>query len=161
MEGTSGNERFYVMALEDIDASTHCWYYNAPYNLDSSYNVNATANDFAGIGAEPTGRVNTKRMLTSWNSSQYGAQNANDMWGLIEDEVTRGWFVLSKSEWSVFGAVFEITEDNYSSTYGLSDYYWSSSQYNTLGAYDVSFISSNIYGYNIDYYLYVRLATTF
>ena len=156
MEGTSGNDRFYVMALNDIDYSTHYWYYNA--SLDSSYNVSSTANDFAVAGAEPTGRVNTERMIASWNSSQYGTQNANDMWGLIQDEVAGGWFVPSKSEWAAFGI-------NYSSTYGLSIAYYSSSQRDESNTYGVNFIlghrGSYILGYAVNYGLYIRLATTF
>ena len=36
IEGTSGNERFYVMALEDINSETYyCWYDAAYGNLDS------------------------------------------------------------------------------------------------------------------------------
>ena len=161
MEGTSGNERFYVMALNNIDSSTHYWYYNAYGNLDSQYNVSTTANDFAIAGAEPTGRLNTKRMIASWNSSQYGAQNSNDMWGLIQDEVADGWFVPSKSEWSAFGAAFGITSSNYSNTYGLSIYYWSSSQNNTSNAYYALFRSGHIFCVTVLTTNYVRLATTF
>ena len=140
MEGTSGNERFYVMALEDINPGTrYCWYDAASGNLDSSYNVSTTANDFAVAGAEPTGRINTERMIASWNAEEYGAQNDNstydDIWGVIQDEVARGWFVPSKSEWSAFGAAFEITSSNYSSTYGLSNGCWSSPQVNAYSAY--------------------------
>ena len=128
MEETSGNERFYVIALEDINPGTgYYWYNNASGKLDSSYNVSSTANDFASARAEPTGRLNTERMIASWNASQYGEQNLNDMWGVIQDEVADGWFVPSKSEWASFGAVFNITSSNYLSTYGLSDFYWSSS----------------------------------
>ena len=160
MEETSGNERFYVMELEDIDSSTHYWYNSADGNLDGSYNVSTTANDFAVAGAEPTGRLNTERMIASWNSSQYGAQNANDIWGLIQDEVADGWFVPSKSEWAAFGAAFEITSSNYP-TFGLSYIYWSSSQSNARDAYSPFFLRGNItYGF-VDDFEYVRLATTF
>ena len=166
MEETSGNDRFYVMSLEDINPGTkYCWYDAAVGNLDSSYNVSPTADDFAVAGAEPTGRINTKRMIASWNAEEYGAQNDNstydDIWGVIQDEVARGWFVPSKSEWSAFGATFEITSSNYSSTYGLGDYYWSSSQNITDGAYIAGFYAANIYIYTLNYSYYVRLATIF
>ena len=165
MEGTTGNERFYVMALENINPETrYCWYDAAYGNLDSSYNVSSTANDFAVAGAEPIGRINTERMIASWNAEEYGAQNDNstydDMWGVIQDEVARGWFVPSKSEWAAFGAAFEITSSNYS-TFGLSIYYWSSSQYDTYYAYYASFRSGNIYYYYVTSDRSVRLATTF
>ena len=166
MEGTTGNERFYVMALEDINSGTYyCWYDAAYGNLDSSYNVSNTANDFAVAGAEPTGRINTERMIASWNAEEYGVQNDNstydDMWGVIQDEVDDGWFVPSKSEWSAFGSAFGITRSNYSSKYGLSLYYWSSSQRNTSFAYHANFRSGNISGSDVIGYDYVRLATTF
>ena len=157
----SKNDRFYVMALNNIDSSTHYWYYNGSDNLDSSYNVSTTANDFAEAGAEPTGRINTERMIASWNSSQYGEQNSNDMWGLIQDEVSDGWFVPSKSEWAAFGAAFDITRSNYSSKYGLSSIYWSSSQLNTLSAYLAYFDYGTIYFYYVYGSYSVRLATTF
>ena len=149
------------MALNNIDSSTHYWYYNAFDNLDSSYNVSTTANDFAEAGAEPTGRINTERMIASWNSSQYGEQNSNDMWGLIQDEVSDGWFVPSKSEWAAFGAAFDITRSNYSSKYGLGGYYWSSSQYNASSACSACFGSGNIDIRGVRRNICVRLATTF
>ena len=164
MEGTSGNERFYVMALDNFTTenyTTFYWYYNAYGNLDSSYNVSGSANDFAVVGAEPTGRVNTERMIASWNSSQYGAQNARDMWGVIQEEVANGWFVPSKSEWSAFGAAFGITNSNYSITFGLSHDYWSSSQYNTSRAYIANSNGGNIYDSPVLGPSSVRLATTF
>lgn len=162
MEGTSGNERFYVMALENINPGTIYYWYGAAYgNLDSSYNVSTTANDFAEAGAEPTGRINTERMIASWNSSQYGEQNSNDMWGVIQDEVARGWFVPSKSEWAAFGAAFEITSSNFSNTYGLSNGYWSSSQSTTDGAYSAGFGRGDIRSGNVGNASSVRLATTF
>ena len=149
------------MALNNIDSSTHYWYYNALGSLDSQYNVGTSVNDFAEAGAEPTGRINTERMIASWNSSQYGEQNSNDMWGLIQDEVSDGWFVPSKSEWAAFGAAFDITRSNYSSKYGLSNFYWSSSQCNTRYAYTAYFNLGNIRNLNVNNRYYVRLATTF
>ena len=166
MEGTNGNERFYVMALEDINSGTYyCWYDAASGKLDSQYNVDIDANDFAVAGAEPTGRVNTERMIASWNSSQYGEQNDNstydDMWGVIQDEVAEGWFVPSKSEWAAFGATFNITSSNYLSTYGLSDFYWSSSQRTMNIAFNANFHYGSIGDYDVFNGISVRLATTF
>ena len=167
VEGTSGKDRFYVMSLESINSVTHyCWYDAAYGNLDSSYNVSETDNDFAEAGAEPTGRINTERMIASWNAEEYGAQNDNsnydDIWGVIQDEVARGWFVPSKSEWAAFGAAFEITGSN-CNTFGLGWFYWSSSQISTRNAYYADFNngSSNIYYNFVTREAYVRLATTF
>ncbi len=172
MEGTSGNERFYVMALVDIGRFGIPWYYNARNNLDSSYDVSVQSNDFAVAGVEPTGRINTERMIASWNSSQYGAQNTRDLWGLIQDEVEDGWFVPSKSEWAAFGAAFDITNSNYS-TLGLNESYWTSSQYRADMdfVFYVDFYSGNLSWTDVRtyitnsgnkaYYTIARLATTF
>ena len=122
VEGTSGNERFYVMALEDINPGTgYCWYDAASGELDKT--VGTSKNDF-GQGRENTEYVNSK-----WNdpSLPWGAHNDNsnydDMWEVIQEEIADGWFVPSKSEWAAFGARFNITTSNYSSKFGLSDYY--------------------------------------
>ena len=160
MEGTSGNERFYVMSLEDINPETrYCWYDEAYGKLDKT--VATSKNDF-GRGIENTEYVNEK-----WNdpSLPWGAHNDNssydDMWEVIQEEIADGWFVPSKSEWSAFGAAFGITRSNYSNTYGLSYIYWSSSQYDTGNAYIASFSRGYISNNGVYYYYYVRLATTF
>ena len=73
----SGNERFYVMALSNVDSSYHSWYYDAYGNM-TDY-ATATSVDFGA------GEKNTQTMISKWNSSAYGSQNANsrtDMWGI-------------------------------------------------------------------------------
>ena len=160
MEETSGNDRFYVMALEDINSGTYyCWYDAAYGKLDKT--VASSVNDF-GRGRENTEYVNEK-----WNdpSLPWGAHNDNssydDMLEVIQEEITSGWFVPSKSEWAAFAKAFDITSSNYSSKYGLSSGYWSSSQHSTNYAYRARFNS----GYISNNYVYsnhfVRLATTF
>ena len=149
------------MALEDINPGTYyCWYDAAFGKLDKF--VSDSDNDF-GQGRENTEYVNEK-----WNDPNlpWGAHNDgstyDDMWSVIQDEIADGWFVPSKSEWSAFGAAFDITGSNYSSTYGLSTNYWSSSQYNAYFAYFASFGYGGIGNYDVNYYYYyVRLATTF
>ena len=160
MEETSGNDRFYVMALEDINSGTYyCWYDAAYGKLDKT--VASSVNDF-GRGRENTEYVNEK-----WNdpSLPWGAHNDNssydDMWEVIQEEIADGWFVPSKSEWSSFGAAFEITSSNYSITYGLSYTYWSSSQNDANSAYTAYFLIGNIRSYGVNINHYVRLATTF
>ena len=159
-KGTSGKDRFYVMALDDINPGTrYCWYDAASGKLDKTVATNY--NDFG------EGRTNTEYVMEKWNdeSLPWGNHNDNgtylDMWGVIEEQFNDGWFVPSKSEWSAFGDKFKIT----SSTYGnfrLSDWYWSSSQSITGGAYGANF---NYYGSLIDYVVfsssYVRLSATF
>jgi len=45
-------------------------------------------------------------MIEKWNDKKYGKQNDNvtykDMWGEIQEEVNKGWFVPSRGEWSAF-----------------------------------------------------------
>ena len=86
IEGTSGNERFYVMALEDINPGTYyCWYDAAYGKLDKT--VASSVNDF-GRGRENTEYVNEK-----WNdpSLPWGAHNDgstyDDMWEVIQEEM--------------------------------------------------------------------------
>ena len=148
------------MALEDINPGTYyCWYDAADGKLDKI--AEGSENDF-GQGRENTEYVNSK-----WNdpSLPWGAHNDNssydDMWGVIQEEITSGWFVPSKSEWSAFAKAFDITSSNYSSKYGLSGNYWSSSQGSTNGAYTAYFNNSYINNYAVYGNTYVRLATTF
>ena len=162
MEGNdeSKKDRFYVMALEDINPGTsYCWYDAAYGKLDKT--VGSSENDF-GQGRENTEYVNSK-----WNdpSLPWGAHNDNssydDMWGVIQEEIESGWFVPSKSEWAAFGAAFGITGSNYSSTYGLRSGYWSSSQRDADYAYG-AFFGLGYVNFSIVFYTtFVRLATTF
>ena len=148
------------MALEDINSGTnYCWYDAASGKLDKI--VGTSDNDFG------QGRKNTEYVNEKWNdpSLPWGAHNDSssydDMWEVIQEEIESGWFVPSKSEWSAFGAAFEITSSNYSSTFGLSRSYGSSSQYNTSNAYSANF-NRGLIRYNRVYInSYVRLATTF
>ena len=154
MKETSGNERFYVMALDDIDSNTYYWYYNALGKLDNTIVYNK--NDFG------KGRENTKYVNDKWNdlSLPWGAHNDNDMWGSIQDEIEEGWFVPSKSEWAAFGAKFDIISSNYPS-FGLNYKYWASSISSTMYAYNVIFNYGRINGEISNSAAYVRLATTF
>ena len=162
MEGNdeSKKDRFYVMALEDINPGTrYCWYNAASGKLDKI--VATSENDF-GRGRENTEYVNEK-----WNdpSLPWGAHNDgstyDDMWEVIQEEIADGWFVPSKSEWSAFGVAFNITRSNYSNTYGLSDFYWSSSQNGTINAYLAEFGTGFVGSYDVSSSYYARLATTF
>ena len=168
IEGSSGKDRFYVMALDDIDGNTHTWWANAYGKLDSTYNISTSTNDFAVAGAEPTGLVNTRRMMECYEKKEINGtevkQGTNDMWGLIGEEVADGWFVPSKSEWAAFGGeVLElnnITSSNYDD-YGLSSWCWSSSQDDANRAYLAFFYGGYIFNGYVNGDRYVRLATTF
>lgn len=150
------------MALEDINPGTYyCWYDEAYENGKLDKPVGTSENDF-GQGRENTEYVNKK-----WNdpSLPWGAHNDNplsdDMWGVIQEEITSGWFVPSKSEWSAFAKAFDITRINYSSKYGLRSTCWSSSQYNTHRVYGALFNLGCMGNHNVYDTCFVRLATTF
>ena len=141
------------MALEDIDSSEHYWYYNARGNMGDY--ATATSKEFGA------GRTNTATMIAKWNSSGYGAQNDNDMWGLIQEEVAQGWFVPSRGEWAAFADAFDITYSNYNDEFGLSDIYWSSSQYYASLAWCVNVDGGYMCDYGVYNCYYVRLGGTF
>ena len=158
-KGTSGKDRFYVMALDDINPGTmYCWYDAAYGKLDKTVATNY--NDFG------EGRTNTEYVMEKWNdpSLPWGNHNDNrtylDMWGVIEDKIDAGWFVPSKSEWSAFGDKFKITSSTYRK-FGLSVLYWSSSEYDSSHAYRALFSYGGINNYNVSLNDYVRLSTTF
>ena len=110
--GTSGNARFYVMALSDFDGSKYQW----------------------------------------WDAKTKTIEKSDVTFRLP-----------SKEEWSAFGGQFGITTENYSSTYGLSTWYWSSTEYNSSRAWLACFDSygrmSESYGKTGNNY--VRLCATF
>ena len=135
---THDKDRFYVMALKDIDViddsdlSKHIrysWYYSAVDKM-SDY-ATYTSQDFE------KGRENTRKMITKWNAGAlqdssgnyggYGKQDANedieagsnerkDLWGQIQDKlsdkagIADRWFVPSKVELAAFGGELEISE---------------------------------------------------
>ncbi len=147
VDGSEGQDRFYVMALTDVDGSTHYWYNEALDKLDSF--VEEDENDFGD------GKENTKTMIDKWKNKSYGEQDPNDMWGIIQDKeefplftVDGGkWFVPSKAEWAAFGWLvsqptssngFGVNRSNFTD-FGLKHWYWSSSQSYPIHAYDAYF----------------------
>ena len=148
-----GEDRFYIMALNDVGKNEHCWYYKASFKGMLDYEK-ATSETFG------SGKQNTLNMIEKWNKGNYGTQNSDDMWRLIQKQVDDGWFVPSIDEWAAFAGQLGITKSNYSSK-GLSGWYWSSSQYNTNNAYYVNLFDGLV---NINYVNspnYVRLSATF
>ena len=142
----TGEERFYIMALTDIDGktngTTYCWYYAADSTKIEDY---ATVTS-TGFG---TGKTNTANMIEKWNKPAYGDQDAcpesegghKDMWGQIQEQaskpapVSKGWFVPSKEEWAAFVGELGISSNESNEKYygklGLSSSYWSSSLYSS------------------------------
>ena len=146
-----GIDRFYIMALEDISEHWCHWYANVSDMKDFAI---TTAMDF-GLGQK-----NTLNIIEKWNKENYGAQDSDDMWSLIQEQVNDGWFIPSIDEWCAFTEQLGITESNHSSK-GLPGWYWSSSQYNASNAYYINLYDGLV---NINYvnsFNYVRLAATF
>ena len=161
----TGKDRFYIMALTDIDGKrngTYYDWYNAAYGQMSDY-ATTTSEDFE------KGKSNTTTMISKWNATAYGAQNNcsahKDMWGQIQEKVNNGWFVPSRAEWLAFGGELGISEDSsnekYYGNFGLSNSYWSSSQSSAHGAWFANFYLGSM-GFNtVSGNYYVRLSATF
>ena len=147
-----GEDRFYIMALEDVDEHwCHHWYANVSDMKDFAI---TTAMDFG------SGQKNTLNIIEKWNKEDYGAQDSDDMWSLIQEQVNDGWFILSVDEWAAFAGQLGITKSNYSSK-GLSGWYWSSSQYGTNSAFSIYLNNGYVDNYGVNGTHCVRLAATF
>ena len=168
INGSGTQDRFYVMALEDFNPGTlYYWYNSADGKLDNT--ISYSTNDFG------QGKTNTATMIAEWNkgtSGKYGAQNNQDMWGVIQKTDNSGkkwnldkWFVPSKAEWAAFGDMtytkMRVTISNYSN-YGLGTNYWSSAQSDTKDAYVAFFGDGGVSSGSVDSNkLDVRLSATF
>ena len=155
---SSGTDRFYVMALEDINPETRYTWYDAAHGNMGDF-ATVTSIDFG------TGKSNTITMIEKWNNEEYGAQDDNDtykdMWGVIQDKVKEGWFVPSYFEWITFGGELGITQSNYS-TYKLGNAYLSSSISSLTGYVSgIDFINGRSGSYSLRDGYWVRLTTTF
>ena len=147
-----GEDRFYIMALKDVDEHwCHHWYANVSDMKDFAI---TTAMDFG------SGQKNTLNIIEKWNKKNYGAQDSDDMWSLIQEQVNDGWFILSVDEWAAFAGQLGITKSNYSSK-GLSGWYWSSSQYGTNSAFSIYLNNGYVDNYGVNGTHCVRLAATF
>ena len=156
----TGEERFYIMALTDIDGKTNGTYYawyHAAYSTKISDWSTITSTEFG------TGKTNTATMIAKWNAKAYGDQDTDsdhkDMWGQIQTKVKDGWFVPSRAEWAAFAGELGITSRNYGN-FGLS-YYWSSSLTNAGNAWCADFGNGYMSIYTIGNKTFVRLGATF
>ena len=152
VKNTTGNDRFYVMAL--TQKGSYRWW-TAAYGHTTAI-ISATdegANDFG------SGRSKTNSIMNAWNNNKYSHSSA-DIWGNIQTEYANGWFVASKSELSAFSHAFGITSSNYTS-FGSPDS-WSSSVPHHSGAYHTKYVWGGIDVNAVNnYYIPLRLATTF
>ena len=154
---TATTDNYYVLALADVDANGHCWYYSAYNSGISDYN-SVTSTDFG------KGSTNTSTMIEKWSKPEYGAKNGNksypDMWGIIQNVQDEGWFVPSKDEWKKVFDNLGVNSSTYRK-YGLNDWYWASSLRSTNGAWCADFNDGYV-GYNgVNNGDYVRLVSTF
>ena len=148
-----GIDRFYIMALNDVGKDEHYWYNKATFKGMIDYEE-TTLETFG------SGKQNTLNMIKKWNKEDYGAQDSDDMWSLIQEQVNDGWFILSVDEWAAFAGQLGITKSNYSSK-GLSGWYWSSSQYGTNSAFSIYLNNGYVDNYGVNGTHCVRLAATF
>ena len=148
-----GTERFYVMALTDIgDNTQYTWYKTANGNM-KDYDE-TTAEEFG------TGKNNTKNIMDIWSNSKYGEQDNEDMWGAIQEEVRKGWYVPSREEWAAFADALKIDMTNFEEK-GLNYWYWSSSQNSISAIYGMHFNSGSVGYTGVNSNYYVRLGATF
>ena len=151
----TGIPQYYVLSLADYDGYAHYWYKEA-YGKMSDYSK-FTSKDFG------KGKENTEEMIdrmknhsdSKYNGVDYGEPTTGtnaDVWNIIEDKVKEGWFVPSKAEWSAFASYLNTsktsTDTNYYVNYGLSNWYWSSSQSSNNNAWDVNFYGGYL-SYNV------------
>ena len=141
VNGSSGNGRFYVMALTNGVAGTASFWGSTGTSVVTKTNFGA-------------GKDNTTAMISKTGSSNY-------LWNIITSQVAKGWYVPSEYEWAAFADAFNINSSNYSNTYGLTDYYWTSSQDNNTYAWSIDFNRGGLYSEIVNNYYCVRLGTTF
>ena len=167
----TGIPRYYVLSLANYDANGHYWYKNAYGKMsDSTSTSKFTSEDF-GKGKENTEKM-IERMKNHSDTSKYEydygepttGTNA-DIWNIIEDKVKEGWFVPSKAEWAAFASYLNTsktsTDTNYYVNYRLNNWYWSSSQYDSSGAWGVGFDYGFMGGDGVNSSDSLRLCATF
>ena len=126
--------------------------------------VTYTLTEF-GKGKENTSKMiargnnNGKDPYDSSNTSNYGALSDTDVWKVIQTQTNNGWFVPSRDEWNAFGAFFKV--GGYNTAYKLSNWCWSSSQFDSITAYDVDFIYGRSNFFGVNRFHSVRLGSTF
>ena len=174
--GSTGNSRFYVMALNDFREGAYqdkyYWYKNA---YDPSTGTGRMPNPVKDTSTEfGTGYDNTGKMIRIWNNNgneegwTTGAtQYEYDIWGKIQEKYQEGWYIPSKGEWAAFADYLAnrlenpLTTSNYKTIYGLSSWYWSSSQYYAFSAWYIHFYYGNVSSCTVGSTTYVRLGVTF
>ena len=162
---TKASNKFYVLSLADYDSSTsHTWYKSA-YGKMTDYRRDQ--NDPTSV-LWGTGENNTRYMIQRMASHgsynpDYGDPTDSDIWKVLQVRPT-GWFVPSEEEWSTFITNLKaqgLTTSNYSSLFGLSSYYWSSSQGGDNRAWCVTFDGGGMNTNSVNNASGLRLCATF
>ena len=103
-------------------------------------------------------------MIEKWNAGEYGTKDDNvtykDMWGVIQEEVAKGWFVPSKGELVAFLGNLGVTSANYAQK-GLSGWIHSSSLEESISTWSAFVIDGYMFSGNLSGRSVVRLGTTF
>ena len=157
---------------DDCELGTYYWYYSAYMNMNSII----TSEDFG------EGKENTRKMIEKWKAAgtsegyPNSPQNDYDIWKHIQRKYNEGWYIPSRGEWASFADYLyhkpmnALTSDcqkncngngNYDDLYGLSTFYWSSSQDNLYYAWYVRFCNGYIENHVVFDNNAVRLGTTF
>ena len=154
-----GFERFYIMALEDVDEDT--FYF---YNMSSKEKFEYQTEDIK-FG---TGKKNTTRLMNSWNGEKYGPKHPRDIWGCAKKDIQNGWFIPSIDEWCAFAEQLKVTDENFQEK-GFMGFYWASSVTTTYNlvipseklADKIDFEHNTTGMSSFDYIYPVRLAITY
>lgn len=101
----SGENRFYVMSLNDIGENMD-WFVEKDNVNDATFD---TSSEFG------KGKTNTEWLFDSYDKADENMKNL----------VSKGWFIPSTNEWIAFGQELNINSTNYSSV-GLKSQYYTS-----------------------------------
>ena len=158
---TKASNKFYVLSLADYDSSTsHTWYKSASGKMTDA---NTPTSIEIGKGENNTRLMVQRIAYHSSLNPDYGDPADSDIWQVLQTRPT-GWFVPSKNEWNAFMTNLKaqgLTTSNYSSSFGLSKYYWSSSQNINYRAWYVNFYNSGMYCGIVNDTDSLRLCATF
>lgn len=154
VEGTSGNDRFYVISLEDFNSGTSYCYFAGTNKFFTD--VIPGGEDFG------KGEKNTQEMMNLWKSKKEYQNNGNwdDIFGAMQTEYDNGWFIPSKSEFAALSNELNVTNSTYK-VLGLYYGYWSSSRYASSRNYYARFVLGKMDSIANDADLHVRLAKKF
>ena len=134
VSGTTGEDRFYVMALENLNKGIKKYSWCNNYgNLSATL----TSTDF-GKGQTNTNNIMNILVTEKKAESPYILRDDSDaIWANISEETTMGWFIPSLGEMNAFLYNLEISKEN-SKNKGLGeDYFWTSSIFDKDNAYYV------------------------